>query len=168
MPAPLNRQPNGLLDFFGIKNGGENPLELGRILQPQLDTLPLYENAAPTEVGSVSGALAFGPVLFGPAGATTEPGASWHFRSVAISVNSTGAGDQAYVELGAYNGLTFVPFTGVLYGNQALLAAALPGVSGLYIRDLWLPPGWALAYNTLGVAGAPTFVATWWGYQYRW
>lgn len=166
MPAPLNRQPLGLLDFFGIKNGGENPLELGRVLQPQLDALPLYENTAPTDIGSVAGALAGGVVLFGPAGATSEPGSTWHVRSFSLTFNTTPAGDFAYVRLGAFYSGVFVGFTEIAYGNGAL--AALAGINGLAVRDVWLPPGWSLAYEVLGIGGTPSFVADWWAYQYRW
>ena len=166
MPAPLNRQPNGLLDFFGIKNGGENPLELGRILQPQLDTLPLYENAAPTEFGAVSGNLAAGPVLFGPAGATTEPGSSWHFRSVGFYLAVSAAGDIGYARIGAYYGSQFIPFTSMIQVNQTI--GTFPVVVATVARDVWLPPGWALAYEGSAIVGTPGFSATWWGYQYRW
>lgn len=168
MPAPLNRQPNGLLDFFGIKNGGENPLELGRILQPQLDALPLYENAAPTEIGSATGVIAAGPVLFGPAGVTSDPGATWHFRAASITVTTTAVGDSCYVELGVVGAGVFVPMAGTLYGNQGLGATGLSGVNSLFLRDLWLPPGYALAYRALAFTGTPPFEVRWWGYQYRW
>lgn len=167
MGAPLNRQPNGLLDFFGIKNGGENPVELGRVLLPQLDVLPFYEMAAPSVVGAVSGNLSAGVVLFGPAGATSEPGDTWHFRSVGLQFNTTGATAFAYVRLGVQNGLQFVPMTQVAAGNGAV--ASIPGVNGLVMRDVYLPPGWALAYEVLGLsAAAVAFTAEWWGYRFNW
>lgn len=166
MSAPLNRQPNGLLDFFGIKNGGENPLELGRVLLPQLDTLPFYEMGAGAVTGTVSGNLAAGPVLFGPAGASTEPGDTWHFRNVGLEFNTTGVGTFAYVRLGVWDGLVFHAHTAIAYGNAAL--AALPGINGLSMQNVYLPPGWALAYECLGLGAVPTFSAQWWGYRFNW
>jgi len=164
--APLNRQPNGLLEFFGIKNGGENPQQLGQILQPQLDVLPLYENTAAAVVGSVTNNVAAGAVLFGPAGATSEPGDTWHFRTVGLYMNTVAVGAAAYMRLGAYFSGTFVPFTGTIYGNQAV--GTLPIQHSIFARDIWLPPGWSLAYECSGLAGVPTFVASWWAYRYRW
>lgn len=166
MSAPLNRQPNGLLDFFGIKNGGLNPQQLGQIVQPQLDVLSLYENTAPAVVGNTSGAAAAGPVLFGPAGATSEPGASWHFRGVSVLMETPLPADVAYWRLGAYYNGTFVAFTDLNGINGTFTNVANRGA--LHIRDLWLPPGWSLAYETFLLAGAPNFYAAWWGYRYAW
>lgn len=45
-PPPLNRQPNGLLDFFGIKNGGRYPQVLDERLQPVVDLLRHYTELA--------------------------------------------------------------------------------------------------------------------------
>jgi hypothetical protein len=39
---PINKQPNGLLGFLGIKNGGRNPSTLAEILSPTLDLAQLY------------------------------------------------------------------------------------------------------------------------------
>lgn len=166
MPAPLNRQPLGLLDFLGIKNGGQYPLTLGEQLAPVLEALELYENTAAAVIGSTSGNVAGGPVLFGPAGATSEPGAAWHFRAVSMIVQCPAGVDVAYWRLGAYYGSTFVALTDLSGVNGGF--AGVPNRGALHIRDLWLPPGWALAYTCDVVAGAPTFQAEWWGYQYRW
>lgn len=166
MPAPLNRQPLGLLDFFGIKNGGEYPLEFGRTVVPEIDALPFYENAGETVYGSTSGNLGAGVVLFGPAGVTTEPGDTWHFRSFGLQFNTTSVGNFAYVRLGAFFGGVFVPWTTVAYGNQAL--AALPGINALTVQDMYLPPGWSLAYETLGLGGTPPFTAAWMAYRFNW
>ena len=166
MAAPLNRQPNGLLDFLGVKNGGENPAELGRVLLPQVDVLPLYENTAGPALGAVSGNLSAGVVLFGPAGATSSPGATWHFRNVGMYLAVSGAGDVGYVRIGAqYNGV-FVPMSGTIQVNQTI--AAWPSVVSVAISDFWLPPGWSLAYEGAAVVNTPGFSAAWWGYEYRW
>ena len=42
MPAGLNAFPPGLLSFFGIKNGGRNPEDLGTILAPTLELRDWY------------------------------------------------------------------------------------------------------------------------------
>jgi hypothetical protein len=45
LTAPvINRQPVGLLDFFGLKNGGQYPQQLGTTLAPTIDLLRLYES----------------------------------------------------------------------------------------------------------------------------
>lgn len=168
MAAPLNRQPNGLLDFFGIKNGGRNPFELGQILQPQLDLLPLYENAAPQVVGSASGSISAGGVtLFGPAGLTTSPGSSWHIRGASATFNATTVGHAIYARLGAYYNGTFIAFSPLAFGAQSVVGA---NYAQCAVSDLWLPPGWSLAFDVpgSGVAGTPTFVASWWAYEFRW
>lgn len=41
-PPPLNIQPRGLLDFFGIKNGGRFPQQLTPDLIPVVDLLTWY------------------------------------------------------------------------------------------------------------------------------
>lgn len=166
MNAPLNRQPNGLLDFFGIKNGGLNPQQLGQIVQPQFPVLELYENTAPAAVGSVNGAASGGPVLFGPAGATSSPGSTWHFRAVSLLMETPLPADVAYWRLGvSYNGV-FIAHTDLNGINGTFTNVANRG--GLYMRDVWLPPGWSLAYEVFLIAGAPTFTAAWWGYPYNW
>ena len=40
--APLNRQPRGLLDFFGIQSFGQNPLNLDSRIQPVIDMRDWY------------------------------------------------------------------------------------------------------------------------------
>jgi len=47
MPSQINKLPLGLLGFLGIKNGGEYPHELPRVLQGVWDLTDLYTfNAA--------------------------------------------------------------------------------------------------------------------------
>lgn len=66
--APLNIQPSGLLDFFGIKNGGQYPQRLAVDLQPVLELLRWYIAANSLEVGSVSPAFQ----LLAPEGTNTH------------------------------------------------------------------------------------------------
>ena len=40
--SSINRQPNGLLGFLGIKNFGRNPTSLGEQLAPTWDISRLY------------------------------------------------------------------------------------------------------------------------------
>lgn len=42
MPSPLNRIPQGLLEFFGIKSGEWGPRELGQVLAPTIDLSHWY------------------------------------------------------------------------------------------------------------------------------
>lgn len=41
-PTPINRLPNGLLGFLGIKNGGRYPDQMGTTLAPTWDLSDLY------------------------------------------------------------------------------------------------------------------------------
>jgi len=40
--APISLIPGGLLGFFQIKNGGQNPAELGKVIAPVMDALNWY------------------------------------------------------------------------------------------------------------------------------
>lgn len=44
-PAPINSPIRGLLDFFGIKNGGENPRNLINMISPTMDLTRWYQEA---------------------------------------------------------------------------------------------------------------------------
>lgn len=164
MPAPLNVQPTGLLGFFGIKNGGEYPRELSPILQGTFDLIGLYEVGSPIVSGQLTGNVAGGVVLFGPAGATTTPGDAWHFQSAYIYVNASTAGARAGFNLGLYyaNG-TFVALTDFAFAQVGVGSAQ----TGVAMRDFWVPPGASLAYNCFDLGATPTFVAAWAGTRYR-
>ena len=58
-PAPLSRQPDGLLGFLGIKNGGRNPQFLIETVQPTFDLYAHYLNTAP-EYGYVDSTVVLG------------------------------------------------------------------------------------------------------------
>lgn len=164
MSAPLNRQPTGLLEFFGIKNGGQYPAELAPVLSGVFDLRGLYEVGGPIESGQISGNLAGSVVLFGPAGATTTPGDAWYFHSAYIYVNASSAAARAGYVLGVrYANGTFVALTDFAFAQVAVGSAQ----SGVVMRDFWLPPGASLAYNTFDIGGTPTFVAAWAGVRYR-
>lgn len=53
MAVPLNKVPQGLLDFFGVKSGEWGPRELGQLLQPVLELGPWYQNGYALEVAAV-------------------------------------------------------------------------------------------------------------------
>ena len=166
MPAFLNAQPVGLLDFLGIKNGGEYPQQLATTLAPTLELLALYEANSQKSFGQVGpGALGAGASLWGPAGATSAPGSVFHFDSVGIQVNGTGVGASWYGSLGLYYGAAgiYVPFT----DGQYAFNPGPPGNVTLSMRDVWCPAGWALAVNTYQLAGAPTFTGSWLASVYR-
>jgi len=162
----LNRQPVGLLDFFGIKNGGRYPEKLGDVVLPQMNVLSLYEWAGPLEFGSSSGNLAGGVTTFGPAGLTSLPGDSWHFDSLSVRFNTSAAGSFAGVRLGKYYAAqaVFVGFTETIYAAQGVA----PVVKSLFLQDTWLGPGWSLAYEVIELNAAVPFQAAWVGTRYRW
>lgn len=164
MPANLNAQPTGLLGFLGIKNGGEYPQQLSAILQGTFDLAGLYEADSAIEAGQVTGNVAGGVILFGPAGATSTPGDTWHFHSVYIYVNASTAGARAGLNLGVrYANTQFVGLTDFAFAQVGVGSAQ----TGLVMRDFWVPPGASLAYNCFDLGAVPTFVAAWAATRYR-
>jgi hypothetical protein len=167
--SSINKQPAGLLDFFGIKNGGRNPVELRNDVTGQIPLLDLYESASEIVQGTSTGNVAAGVTLFGPAGVVSDTGTTWHFQSYSLRINTTVAAAFAYCRLGiAYNGV-FHGLTETMYGNEANLVLGFPGQISVAVRDLWLPASWSLAFecNGLGVPAVP-FDTEWRGTRYRW
>jgi len=50
MNTPINRLPQGLLDFLGIRSGGRNPQQLTEQLLPTMDLSDWYKQNASREV----------------------------------------------------------------------------------------------------------------------
>jgi len=136
-PAPLNRQPLGLLGFMGIKNGGENPRTLANVLQPVIDLTSLYTIPASVIGSSSSTFTATGLTLWGPA-LQTDPDV-WVIHNASIYVDASTAGDSVTFNIGIVDTLnTFVPITPML-----TVAAAWGGMT--IPENTMLAPGQALA-----------------------
>lgn len=162
----LNKQPIGLLDFFGIKNGGRYPQFLTEGLQGQLNLLPLYECASEINNGSTTGNLVGGVTLFGPAGLTTDPGDTWHFQAFSLKFNTIAGGAYASCRLGVYYSptATFIGLTEERFG----INTAQPVIKALAATDVWIGPGWSLAFDCTELLNVVPFEASWLGTEYRW
>lgn len=68
----INRQPLGLLSFFGIKNTGRNPDQLANVIAPTLDLSRWYleQNSQSSATNQAVAAVGFTSVLVVPDGQT--------------------------------------------------------------------------------------------------
>lgn len=154
MPAPLNKQPLGMLGFLGIKNGGENPVELTRDLRGVWDLSPLYL-LGDEQVGSVTTVgIGAGPIQFGPSAASPRRGPMyvWNYG---VRMDATGAGDAVDIQLGTIHNPTgtFVPVGNKVGGAVTVVAAGATG--------LWLGPDDVLAVQTSGLTGTVDLIGFW-------
>lgn len=91
-PPVIQRQPVGLLDFFGLKNGGQYPQTLAAVLAPIIDVHRLYELDIEEFISdgvSVACGTVLGPFDFGAAG--NRPGIVpqnelWHVHEYSYQV----------------------------------------------------------------------------------
>ena len=163
-PPVINRQPVGLLDFFGLKNGGQYPQQLATTLAPTIDLLRLYEADVEEFISdgvSVAAGGALGDFDFG--GASSRPGIVpqnelWHIHhfalqlSVPVNVNMWGFSIKTQVQRNS----PVTPGSG--RGTQAMGPAVYAPVASatnpanivnLAAEDFWLPPNGILGGATL-------------------
>lgn len=110
--GPVGRQPYGLLDFFQLKNLGQNPRNLSDLIQGQIDLDPLYKvNAEELILVAQNAVAANGWVSPTPGGGAVHPfipqGEVWHVHAVTAQFNFTAAGTAQYwvasrQEVGSY------------------------------------------------------------------
>jgi len=146
--APLNKIPNGLLSFLGIKNGGRNPQTLADALLPSWDLAQWYM-AGTYEYGVANANIAaVGLVQFGPA--NINDGDTWYVHAGGVAVDCTAGGASIAFNLGISDATgNFVPLNDIEY------SAATSWVGRSYPRGFLLGPGEVLAANVAGIAGAP-------------
>ena len=78
-PAVVQKQPAGLLDYFGIKNGGKNPQSLAEVIAPVLDLDRWYKVADEEYLtGGISGHASAGWVTASPISLAIPPLEVWH------------------------------------------------------------------------------------------
>ena len=167
-PPPLNIQPQGLLDWFQIKNGGQNPQYLSNQLQPTYDLVDWYfsTNAEYAPPAAVVYATGTNVVL------SLIPSVNkWRFCvSFSLAYVPAAAADQLYGQFILVNTTTNVGeliFPSQQNGNVG--GVSFPGsfnfgASGALPRfragcsNFWIPPGLAVmalqaeGTNTLGNA----------------
>lgn len=93
MPA-INRLPQGLLGFLGIKNGGRYPQEIADVLAPVWDLADLYLNTNSETRADVLAIAAIGSQAFW----TVPNGECWYVTLASCATGTLGAGQT--IELG--------------------------------------------------------------------
>lgn len=141
-PAPLNRAPDGLLGFLGIKNGGKNPQFLAPYCQPVFDLYDHYLNTAPEYV-FVSAALSSGDNIQ----LLAEAGEVLYVTSFSVSA-SPGVGEAVSYQLGrGMQNAGSVSLTSTL----VLGASTFQGIA--FTDPLWLMPNEWVGTRVLSVTG---------------
>lgn len=166
--APLNAIPQGLLDFFGIKSMGQNPIDLQQQIIPTLEMIDWYANfkdeyavsATPANIVLPNSSGFFGITSWAP-GTIPSPvpgGELWFVREFVVAATAMAAAvtnleiAPAY-QVGAFNGVHVLPFSrgGPTAGN-----AVLKGQRAACLQPFWLPTGATLGYTLLSGEGTST------------
>lgn len=145
-PVPLNRQPIGLLDFFGIKNGGRYPVELIDRLQPSIDLLRHYTETA-AQIFTWSGTLAVNqsasstPItatnptdLASGGNVDVPPNELWYIAAAHIQWTMTDVGGRAEFNIADTDAVGAVP--GYSRYWPARLQGATAGAAGITTRGI--------------------------------
>lgn len=158
MPLPTNRQPPGLLSFFGVKNGGTLPQYEGAAYVPTIELLD-WLTADPLAGEFVVGSFAAATIgNFGtPTGSAfvVPAGQVWLVTDLTFLTTALGAGVSlqgspcvAY-PAGAVTFLSQVGFTTALFpATTSFSATILPG------NHLIVPSGSQLGLLTNNLVGA--------------
>lgn len=175
LSAPvINRQPVGLLDFFGLKNGGQYPQSLGTTLAPTIDLLRLYEadteefisDGVSVAAGGALGDFDFGAVAARPG--IVPQNELWHVLDYALQLSVPAACTMWGFSIKAQiqRNSPIVPGTG--RGTQNLAPAVYAPVANPANpanivnvnaqRDFWLPPNGILGGATLWLDPLATVV----------
>lgn len=132
----IQRYPNGLLELFGAKSGGENPHELSNVVAPVVDILQAYG------LGNVTEQNAGGATLPGAGQVIEVPDEQWwlvYAASVRVAVTATQTG--MHVSLGISQRLESPARVSLAWG--VLPDAAIAGTSCTIA--VWTPPAPMLA-----------------------
>lgn len=144
-PPPVNRQPTGLLGYFGIKNGGRNPQHLSEELSPGLDLLDWYLNTAP-QFAQTAGTTAAGVSAI-----TVSPpqGEAWFVTHYGVWCD-TGVGETVgalfIIRFDFTNNVTIPVTDSINCPASSTTVRALGGPQ-------WLMPGEKLGYGAWTVVG---------------
>jgi len=140
----INRNPNGLLGYLGIKNFGRNAQTLAEVLAPVWDTSQLYLNNDAVYLNSTAGGLGAGITL------VFDPPADevwWvHDYSVVFETAAGGAFIGQICRVGQVN-------TAFVNLSTTLSLGASTASCLVINRPLVLGPGEKLGIQTQGVVG---------------
>jgi hypothetical protein len=168
MAEPIQIAPQGLLNYFGIQNGGRNPSGLANDLTGVLDLQPLYD-IEKYEAMSDGVAAAAGGALgdFAFSGPTNLPGVCpanefWHILryNVFISVATVGATMSVTPTVqvprkGLTGGGSFALPVGPMVNNPQVGPFILQAWA---THDFWVPPGGVLGGTTNSLTPIATAV----------
>lgn len=126
MPQQINRVPPGLLSLLGIKSVGQNPALLSELLQPTVELLDLYTEAAiesvTATVGNVNTTGSWNFVTSGTR-MRPNPGELWIVRRMTVvpTINLNAGTSYGYIA-GVINSTN-----GGLHGVLGVHASGGPG-----------------------------------------
>lgn len=143
----INRIPQGLLGFLGIKNGGRYPQELSPTLAPVVDLFDHYSNTNREYQTASVAVAALGQTNFH----TVPVGQWWYCCHASLFTATIGAG-------AAYAGvLCMIDASGLVTTMLSSVSpAAGPGaVYTAQARQFWLGPGESLGVYTTGLTAGP-------------
>jgi len=146
-PPSINRVPQGLLGFLGIKNGGQYPSALSNTLAPTFDLGECYANTNREYQTASIAVNALGQTNFH----TAPIGQYWWVQHASLFTATIGAG-------AAYAGvLCMIDASGLVTTMLSTVTpAAGPGaVYTSQARDFWLLPGESLGVYTTGLTLGP-------------
>jgi len=149
----INRQPLGLLSFFGIKNSGRNPSALAESIAPTLDLSQWYlaTNSQSTAINDNVAAVGFTTFIQVPQNET------WAILACTVnSQNALGAGQTLRIG-GAFSrpsvlGNVVAPLT--LYGESVTVGAVAVAWSNPG-SIVFVPPGATVGLYCAAIAAGP-------------
>jgi hypothetical protein len=171
-PPVINRVPPGLLNFYGLKNGGRAPQALGPVLTPVIELQRFYELDSTEYYADASAPVAAGGVLgdFDFGGGTLTPGTVpedefWHVHQYTVQLSIAAACTRYVfvptVQLRRTNGPGAGSRYSVAVGPPVTYVGAAALAEILYLpadRDFWMPAGAILGGFTLALAPLATAV----------
>lgn len=164
-PPVINRVPRGLLDYFGLKNGGENPHAILADISPGFDVLDwftepdlevYYGTGSHNAVGNTTGLSASGRAFGGSAVVARD----WMFvcRRAAVYIQGGGATVTSYrASIGGLRmPLNVTGLTPTRYATgttEAWTSGDYYSVVFVPDRPVWLRPGESIYAQTERIAG---------------
>lgn len=169
MGAPLNRIPNGLLNYFGVPSGTVGPRELGELLSPVLELRDWYMNFSAIEVSLASAAVVVNTAAATlPLTSSTHPelitggnlvvpnGEYWLIHESNFGWSFQAAAGQAARLWFSFNQFSPPqPVVGEVVSNATVAATGNAGLE----RPIWMRPGQTISLSHSGIlvaAGAVT------------
>jgi len=149
-PPPINAPVNGLLSFFGLKNGGRNPQHLSEDLVPVIDLLDWYQANGAEAAASASTVI--NAVGFTSLGIVVPNGEWWFVQHFTVITGTLTAGQSLSV---APMWTDATPQAVMLGGYSPVLVAGDAGAVRAD-RNFWVPPGGIVGVHTTKLLLTPS------------